>query len=61
MASWVKIVNTLPRSRSIYALMRKLRCKRQAALGLAVDWLCWLDVNSTNGETGVLDDESAMY
>lgn len=57
MASWVKIVNTLPRSRSIYALMRKLRCKRQAALGLAVDWLCWLDVNSTNGETGMLDDE----
>ena len=57
MASWVKIVNTLPRSRSIYALMRELRCKRQAALGLAVDWLCWLDVNSTNGETGMLDDE----
>lgn len=57
MASWVKIVNTLPRSRAIYALMRALRCKRQAALGLAVDWFCWLDENSTNGNTGMLDEE----
>lgn len=57
MANWIKVLNTLPRCKAIYALMRALHCKRHAAIGLAVDWLCWLDVNSTNGETGMLDDE----
>lgn len=57
MADWIPIVTTLPRDRDVYALMRVLRCKRHAALGLMVDWLCWLDSNSTDGETGMLDEE----
>lgn len=50
-------MTTLPKSVAIYRLMRELRCKRHAALGLALDWLCWLDANSTDGNTGLLDKE----
>ena len=57
MANWIKVLNTLPRSRAVFALARALRCKRHAALGLAVEWLCWLDEHSSNGETGMLDAE----
>lgn len=57
MANWIKVLNTLPRSRAVFALARALRCKRHAALGLAVEWLCWLDENSATGETGMLDAE----
>lgn len=57
MADWIPIVTTLPRDRDVYALMRVLRCKRHAAIGLMVDWLCWLDSNSTDGETGMLDED----
>lgn len=57
MADWIKIMTTLPKSVAIYRLMRELRCKRHAALGLALDWLCWLDANSTDGNTGLLDEE----
>lgn len=57
MANWIKIMTTLPRSRAVFALARALKCKRHAALGLAVEWLCWLDENSADGETGMLDAE----
>lgn len=57
MSDWIKVLTTLPKSRAIYRLMRELRCKRHAALGVAVDWLCWLDANSADGSTGLLDDE----
>lgn len=57
MADWIKVLTTLPKCRAVYRLMRELRCKRHAALGLAVDWLCWLDANSSDGRTGLLDEE----
>lgn len=57
MSNWIKVVNTLPRSQSVFALARVLKCKRHAALGLAVDWFCWLDEHSTDGETGMSDEE----
>lgn len=56
-SDWIPIVTTLPRDRDVFALMRELHCKRHAALGLLVDWLCWLDSNSTEGETYMLDDD----
>ena len=57
MINWIKVLNTLPRSRAVFSLMRGMRCKRHAAIGLAVDWFCWLDENSTGGETGMTDEE----
>ena len=56
-SDWIPIVTTLPRDRDVFALMRELHCKRHAALGLLVDWLCWLDSNSTEGETYMLDED----
>lgn len=53
MRSWVKVLTTLPKDRDIIALARALACGRHEALGIAVEWLCWLDDNSTDGGTGL--------
>ena len=59
--SWIKVVTTLPRSAKIRQLARSLGCKRHTALGLAIDWFCWLDAQTTDGNTGLypedVDDE----
>lgn len=51
MADWLKIRHALMRSAKIRALMRELQCSQHTALGVAVTWLCWLDEQSTEGET----------
>lgn len=53
MTSWIKVLTTLPRDKDILTLAREMGCNRHEALGIAVDWLCWLDDNSTAGETGL--------
>lgn len=57
MADWLKVNHSLVRSPKIRGLMRELRCKKHAALGLAVSWLCWVDEQTTDGQTGLLPDE----
>lgn len=57
MADWLKVNHSLVRSAKIRALMRELRCKKHAALGLAVSWLVWIDEQTTDGQTGLLPDE----
>lgn len=37
MADWLKLNHALVRSAKVRGLMRLLRCKKHAALGLAVD------------------------
>ena len=49
--SWIKIAATLPRSPKILLLADALQCSRYAALGLAVDWLTWLDGATEDGKT----------
>lgn len=49
--SWIKIAATLPRSPKILLLADALQCSRYAALGLAVDWLTWLDGVTEDGKT----------
>lgn len=49
--SWIKISATLPRSPKILLLADALQCSRYAALGLAVDWLTWLDGATEDGKT----------
>lgn len=51
--SWIKIATTLPRSPKILQLAKALGCDRHTALGLAVDWLTWLDGITADGETGL--------
>lgn len=51
--SWIKINTTLPRSPKILLLGQHLGISRYEALGLAVEWLAWLDGITANGETGL--------
>ena len=57
MADWLKLNHSLVRSPKVRGLMRALRCKKHAALGLAVAWLCWVDEQTTDGQTGLSPDE----
>lgn len=57
MADWLKVNHALVRSPKVRGLMRALHCKKHAALGLAVCWLCWIDEQTTDGQTGLLPDE----
>ena len=57
MADWLKLNHSLVRSPKSRGLMRALRCKKHAALGLAVAWLCWVDEQTTDGQTGLSPDE----
>ena len=51
--SWIKINTTLPRNPKILLLGQHLGISRYEALGLAVEWLAWLDGITANGETGL--------
>lgn len=57
MADWLKVNHALVRSPKVRGLMRELRCKKHAALGFAVNWLCWIDEQTKDGQTGLLPDE----
>lgn len=57
MADWLKVNHALVRSAKVRGLMRELRCKKHAALGLAINWLCWIDEQTKDGQTGLLPDE----
>lgn len=59
MADWIKIRHSLLRSPKLRGLMRELKCNKHTALGLAVEWLCWIDEQTENGETGLTPDELA--
>ena len=49
--SWVRINTTLPHSQKIILLAAELGCKRRHALGLAVEFFCWVDSNFSSGFT----------
>lgn len=57
MENWLKLLHSFPRSPKIRALMRELRVSHHAAIGLAVQWLLWIDEQSTEGETQLTADE----
>ena len=52
--AWIKVMTTLPRSAKLMAFAQVLRMKRREALGVAVDWFCWMDVQCTDGCTQML-------
>ena len=57
MADWLKLNHSLVRSPKVRGLMRELKCKKHAALGVAVAWLVWIDEQTTDGATRLLPDE----
>lgn len=54
--SWVKITTTLPAAPKILMLSELLGISRREALGLAVEWFCWLDGISADGNIGLTAD-----
>lgn len=48
---WVRINTTLPRSPKVLQLATALKCKRHEALGLILEYFCWLDGNFSDGFT----------
>lgn len=59
MADWIKIRHSLIRSPKLYALARELKCKKHAALGVAISWLVWIDEQTEDGRTHLSPDELA--
>lgn len=55
--SWIKVATTLPRNPKILVLADELKCSRHAALGIALDWLAWLDGITTDGKTGLTAEQ----
>jgi hypothetical protein len=49
--NWIRINTTLPHSQKIILLAAELGCKRRHALGLAVEFFCWVDNNFSSGYT----------
>lgn len=47
-------MTTLPRSAKLMAFAQVLRMRRREALGVAVDWFCWMDVQCADGCTQML-------
>jgi hypothetical protein len=50
---WIKINTTLPRNPKIVRFASLLGCDRHTALGILLEWLCWLDGVSEDGSTGL--------
>lgn len=57
MADWLKVNHTLLRSPKMRRLMRVLGCSRHEALGLAVQWLMYVDEQTTDGNTNLCVDD----
>lgn len=50
---WIKINTALPRSPKVLRLAALMGIDRSTALGLMIDWLCWLDTATEDGSTGL--------
>ena len=51
--NWIKLNTTLPRSPKVLRAAALMGVDQHTALGLILDWLCWLDGVSTDGSTGL--------
>lgn len=50
---WIKVNTTLPRNPKVLRLASLMGIDRHTALGLMLEWLCWLDGVSRDGSTGI--------
>ena len=53
----VRIINTLPSNPKVALFARAWKCSQDEALGRMVRWLCWLDMHTPDGRTGLTEDE----
>lgn len=54
---WIKINTALPRSPKVRRLASLMGVDKHTALGLVLDWLCWVDSATADGCTGLTVDE----
>lgn len=57
MPDYIRINNLLPDSAKVMQLSREWDCSLDEALGGMVRWLCWLDLHTTDGKTGLTVSE----
>ena len=57
MTDYIRIKNLLPDSVKVMQLSREWVCSLDEALGGMVRWLCWLDLHTTDGKTGLTVSE----
>lgn len=57
MTDYIRINNLLPDSAKVMQLSREWDCSLDEALGGMVRWLCWLDLHTTDGKTGLTVSE----
>lgn len=55
--AWIKVQTTLARSAKMMQFAAVLRMQRREALGVAVEWFCWVDSQCSNGYTGLLPEQ----
>ena len=55
--AWIKVQTTLARSAKVMQFAAALRMRRREALGMAVEWFCWVDAQCSNGCTGLLPEQ----
>lgn len=55
--AWIKVQTTLARSAKMMQFAAALRMRRREALGVAVEWFCWVDAQCSNGCTGLLPEQ----
>ena len=53
--SWIKVRVVLPREPRVMRLAMLLGVSRHEALGLLVEWFCWLDGVTEDGRTGLTE------
>lgn len=51
--SWIKLQTSLPKSAKLAVLADALECCEREALGIAMEWFCWLDEQCTDACTGL--------
>lgn len=54
---WIKVNTSLPRSPKVRRLASLMGVDKHTALGLVLDWLCWVDSATADGCTGLTVDE----
>jgi hypothetical protein len=52
--AWIKVQTTLARSAKMMQFAAVLRMRRREAVGVAVEWFCWVDAQCADGFTGLL-------
>lgn len=57
MMSWIKLRSEFPTCRKMLRLQSALGCSLYESIGIAITWLCWVDMNCETGDTRLTKQE----